>query len=117
MHLVADESVEAYISAALIEAGHNVLEISEHAPGLSDQDVLEFALERGEILLTNDKDFGDLVHAKGRKHKGVILMRLSGMNPRDKCARIVMVIGTHTEELQNSFTTIRKKRVRIRPRQ
>lgn len=64
MRLVADESVEAYIIQALRDSGHQVFDIAEHHPGIADHEVLDMAYKRGELLRTNDKDFGDLVSIK-----------------------------------------------------
>lgn len=114
MRLVADESVEAQIAEALRRAGHEVLEIAATNSGIADTDVMDLALERGDLMITNDKDFGDLVFSKGRKHHGIVLMRLSGVPMQDKCARVVMVIGTHGRDLLGSFTVIGPKTVRVR---
>ena len=70
MRIVADESVEAYVSAALRDSGHEVLEIAQLAPGISDEKVLSLALDRGELLITNDKDFGELVFVSDKNIKG-----------------------------------------------
>ena len=116
MRIVADESVEAYVIVALATAGHEILDICIASPGIGDDEVLRIAFARGEVLLTNDKDFGDLVFLHDHPHLGVVLMRLHGMKPRERTARMVMLIGLHEKELQDAFTTVRTKTVRIRPR-
>lgn len=60
MHFVADESVTMDIVEALRKQGHMVLAIGETFPSISDVDVLSLSKERGEVLLTEDKDFGEL---------------------------------------------------------
>jgi predicted nuclease of predicted toxin-antitoxin system len=116
MRFVADESVEAYVVSALRAAGHELLDISMEAAGASDEQVLEIAVARGDVLLTNDKDFGDLVFNQQRPHCGVILMRLHGMAPKERIARMVMLVGLHGSELKDAFTTVMTRTVRIRPR-
>ena len=68
------------------------------------------------ILITEDKDFGDLVFAKNSPHSGVLLIRLDGFSPPDKVARVLMAIAHHLDELPGSFTVIDKNKVRIRKR-
>jgi len=98
MRLVADESVEAFIVNALRAAGRQVYDIADTTPGIKDTDVLGLAFERGEVLLTDDKDFGELAFLHNQPHRGVILMRLHGTRPRDKSSRVVMLFGLHAHE-------------------
>ncbi|MBX2972150.1 MAG: DUF5615 family PIN-like protein [Flavobacteriales bacterium] len=91
-------------------------DISVEHQGASDDEVLCIAHERGDLLLTNDKDFGDLVFLRASSHQGVILMRLHGMRPAERIARMVMAIGLHEAEFHNAFTTARQRSIRIRPR-
>ena len=65
MNFVADESCALPVIRALREAGHDVLAIAEMAPGASDDRVLECALEENRVLITEDRDFGELVYARG----------------------------------------------------
>ena len=61
MKLVADESVEGPTVEFLRRDGHHVLYVAELEPGMQDPDVLELAWSEQAVLLTADKDFGDLV--------------------------------------------------------
>ena len=61
MDLVADENVDAPIVAALRGADHRVIYARELHPGIDDARVLEMANSHGALLLTSDKDFGELV--------------------------------------------------------
>ena len=114
MDLVADESVDGQLVAALRKAGHAVVYISETLPSTKDPDVLRFAASRNEILLTEDKDFGELVHLKRMTHAGVVLLRLNDLQSPEMIARVVMVLDHHTKDLKNAFTTIDRLKVRIR---
>jgi predicted nuclease of predicted toxin-antitoxin system len=61
MQFLADESCDFAVVRALRVAGHDVLVAAEILPRAEDQDVLRMALDEGRILLTEDKDFGQLV--------------------------------------------------------
>jgi len=72
MDFVADESCAGPVIQALREAGHDVVAIAEVAKGASDDQVLECALKEKRVLITEDRDFGELVYARGRSSAGVI---------------------------------------------
>ena len=58
---VADESCDAALVRVLRGAGHDVVSIAETSPGAVDRVVLALALTGERVLLTRDKDFGELV--------------------------------------------------------
>jgi predicted nuclease of predicted toxin-antitoxin system len=83
---LADESVERQIVHALRQAGSEVEYIAEIAPGAADPDVLARANRQSSILITGDKDFGELVYRRGQENSGVVLLRLSGLTQQNKVA-------------------------------
>lgn len=115
MKWLADENVHALIVEALRQLGHQVGCIAELAPSRNDVDVLSLAVANNQILLTDDKDFGDLVFRRGLSHKGIVFMRLEGLSAMDKIARVLQIIQLHEAELANAFTVIEPDIVRIRP--
>lgn len=62
----------------LRQDGHDVLAVVEMEPSISDEQVLERANQMSALLLTSDKDFGELVFRLRRLAAGVILLRLAG---------------------------------------
>jgi predicted nuclease of predicted toxin-antitoxin system len=74
MNLVADESVGKSIVGKLRHNGYNVLYIAEFAPSIDDETVLYQANQNRALLLTEDKDFGELVFRQGQIHMGVVLI-------------------------------------------
>ena len=71
----ADESCDYSVVCALARAGHEVLAVADLSPRADDESVIGLALREGCILLTEDKDFGQLIHASGLQSVGVILLR------------------------------------------
>jgi predicted nuclease of predicted toxin-antitoxin system len=65
MNFLADESCAGPVIRALREAGHDVVAIADVARGASDEQVLERALQEERVLITEDRDFGVLVYARG----------------------------------------------------
>ena len=79
MKCVADENVDSAIETALRSAGHDVWYVAEEARGILDDEVLRRAADENALLLTSDKDFGDLVFRQGKSDSGVLLIRLAGV--------------------------------------
>jgi predicted nuclease of predicted toxin-antitoxin system len=116
MNLLADESCPGPVIRALREAGHQVTAIAELARGATDEQVLERALNEARVLITEDRDFGELVYARGRSSAGVILIRFPNSVRQDKPPTVVEVVGKFGLRLQHSFTVIEPGRVRISTR-
>jgi len=88
MKFLVDESVDRQIVAALRRDEHMVLCVTEMNPGISDDEVLGKAEKEPAILITTDKDFGELVFRLQQTTNGVILVRLAGLSSSKK-AKIV----------------------------
>ena len=84
MRVLADESVDGPVVARLRSDGHEVACIAEDTPGLADDAVLARGYGEGIVLLTADKDFGELVYRHHLPHAGVLLLRLSGLDETAK---------------------------------
>jgi predicted nuclease of predicted toxin-antitoxin system len=95
--------------------GCDVLSIRDGHSGVDDPTVLGIARRENAILLTEDKDFGELVYREQLSHCGVVLIRIDGMR-RDRRADIVSeAIRLHKNELPDAFTVIDPGGVRARP--
>jgi predicted nuclease of predicted toxin-antitoxin system len=113
MRFLADEGCDFIIVRALRETGHDVLAVSDVSPGAEDSEVIELALKEKRILLTEDKDFGQLVYAHGQKTLGVIFLRFP-FPAREKISREVSnLIEQKGESLTGCFVTVQPGRIRI----
>ena len=114
MRWLADECVAAPLVALLRSDGHDVLSVAELAAGLSDADVVALALREKRLLLTEDKDFGDLVVRRERAVPGVVLMRIDTNASRLKAARLAAAIDQYGEALFGRYTVVEQGRLRSR---
>ena len=114
MNLLADESIDKPIVDRLRQDGHSVLYIAEFSPSIDDDTVLQRANQNGALLITADKDFGELVFRQKRIHVGVVLVRLANVPSQAKARIVSTVFARHENELLNAFSVISPKRVRIR---
>ena len=114
MNLVVDESVERSIVVRLREDGHDVLYIAEMDPGVTDDQVLDRANECSALLLTEDKDFGEIVFRQGSIHNGVVLIRLDGLSSGAKASTVSEAFREFSDEMPGGFTVVSPDRIRIR---
>ncbi len=114
MNLLADDSVDRPIVEELRRAGYSILYVAEIEPGISDDDVLNSANDANAILLTSDKDFGELVFRQRRASFGVVLIRLSGLSAVKKAEIVSHAFQQYSQEFSKSFSVISGGGVRIR---
>ena len=114
MRFIVDESTGAAVVECLRGAGHDVLSVAETTPQASDQDILAQAASERRILVTNDKDFGELVFRSGKAHSGVVLLRLHDESAANRVRVVMAVLEQHADRLSGSFTVATEGHVRIR---
>ena len=114
MKLLADEGVDRQIVERLRRDGHEVLYVAEIEPGVSDSDILVRATESNSLLLTTDKDFGELIFRQGRASSGILLFRLAGLAVETKAEVTSAALATHGHEMSGAFTVLAPGMVRIR---
>lgn len=114
MNLLADESVERQIVERLRQDGYGVLYIADSEPGMTDDLVLERANEKSALLLTADKDFGELVFREGRLSSGgVVLIRLAGLSADRKAEIVSDAFRERRTEFPQCFSVMSPGRVRV----
>ena len=100
--------------ATLTSQGHDVLPNLEIDPKASDDEILSLATEKQLIIITEDKDFGELICLRRLPHPCVI--RLVGMSVDDKVKAILELIESNASAIESGFLiTVTQSRVRIRP--
>jgi predicted nuclease of predicted toxin-antitoxin system len=115
MRFLANENVPGAAVAALRVAGNDVVWIRAVAPGSSDPEVLAWAAREERILLTFDKDFGELAKASVLPATcGVILLRIPMPRPDNVGPQLADVI-TARADWAGHFSVIEPGRVRMRP--
>ena len=113
MQFLADESCDFSVVRALRAAGHQVLAVAELSAHADDEDVLELARTQQRVLLTEDKDFGQLVWADRRATGGVILLRFPARARSRLGGVVVDVVKQRGEDLIGRFVVVQPGRVRL----
>ncbi len=115
--LVADESVDVAIIAALRVAGYTLRAIVEEHAGWSDDQVVSYAFEENSYLITEDKDFGELTYRLKKPNHGILLLRLPHLLGPAKAALVLDVFERFAPRLANAFSVLDAAGLRIKPYQ
>ena len=98
MRLLADENVPYPAIAALRSDGHDVISVAELSPGSADTDIFDWAIRDDRIILTFDKDFGEIARqTPASAQSGVILLRGAMPPPPDVGRHFVEAINARTD--------------------
>lgn len=114
MHVCAHENVPGDCIAALRQRGHDVLWIRETEPGSTDDAVLAKAQAEARLLITFDKDFGELVFRRGTAaSRGIVLFRLRKSSPEVLARRIVQILESRAI-WEGHYSVVDEHSVRMR---
>jgi predicted nuclease of predicted toxin-antitoxin system len=115
MRWLLDENVATTVIHRLREQGHDVLSVKESMRSEEDEIILARAQAERRILVTHDKDFGELTFRFGLSATcGVVLFRLAGSNSDADNQRILDVLANRTDWVGN-FSVVTDDRIRMRP--
>ncbi len=114
MNFLADESVDRQIVERLRQDGHLVWYVAEMEPGISNDIVLALAKREAALLLTADKDFGEMIFRQRLHTHGIVLVRLAGLSPSRKAEIVASTVNQHATELAHAFSVIAPGVFRIR---
>jgi predicted nuclease of predicted toxin-antitoxin system len=117
MNILADENIEFLVISRLRADGHVVTAIAETSPGVPDTEVLQLAVQLQVLLLTSNKDFGDLLFLRRLQSPlGIILLRLpETITTAQKAVIVSGVLRTYAAQLAGAFTVVSPSGVRIIP--
>ena len=113
MRFLADESCDFAVVRALRETGHDVAAVRDLSRGAPDDVVIELTVRENRILLTEDKDFGQLVYAYAANPPGVIFIRFPGNARRTLVDAIMRLVAMGEEKIKGKFIVVQPGRIRV----
>lgn len=113
MRFLVDECAGPKVAEWLREQGHEVFSVFKEAKGASDDEVLAKAFSESWILVTNDKDFGEMIFRERREHHGVIFLRLNDERSDSKIEILRHLLTRYSEKLADRFVTVTETKVRF----
>lgn len=114
MKVVADEEIDRDIVISLRHNGFDVLYVAETGKATPDPDVLGLSVSTSALLLTQDKDFGELVFRQSKASFGVLLVRLNGLTGPEKAVLVSRTLIECGADLPGAFSVLSEKSLRIR---
>lgn len=113
MKFLVDSCISKFAVTALREAGFEVVWIPETGEDPGDETIINRAYKEGYVLVTADKDFGELIFVFEKPHPPII--RLVEIPAREQGKLLLKLIETHKEDIENnSLITIDRFRIRVR---
>jgi predicted nuclease of predicted toxin-antitoxin system len=112
---LADECCDTGLVASLREHGHDVFYVLEENAGATDDEILWRAYNENRILITEDKDFGELVYRLKKLARGIVLIRIDVRKRHLKWPRLKRLIEKHKDHLPGHFVVVDAEKFRLRP--
>lgn len=114
MHFLADENIHSEIVTWLRSRGHDVVYTAESLCGAHDEDLLALARNETRVLITDDKDFGELVFHRQLVTHGIVLIRLTTPSVSQRIERLSQVWADIERQAPQKFIVISDRKVRVR---
>jgi len=111
---IVDVGVGRSIEEWLISQNFVVVSVASINPEMSDPEIIELSSFEDAIIITMDKDFGELVFKNNFIHKGILLLRLEDAVAEEKLAAIQNILPDQQTQLKNKFSVYQNGRLRIR---
>ena len=113
MRFLLDENISPIIGSQLTSLGHDVLLASAACRGSPDEDVVALAVAQQRILISEDKDFGELAFRDGLRPPGLVRLVLPHFTPEEKALRLREAIAA-ADTLTGGVLVVEPNRTRHR---
>ena len=114
LKFVLDVGVGHKVSAFLTENGYDIISILDIDPSMPDTDILFIAERDQRMVVTMDKDFGELVYHSQQRHHGILLLRLEDATGDEKVLVMQEILEKYTDAISGKFCVFQNGRLRIR---
>jgi predicted nuclease of predicted toxin-antitoxin system len=114
LKFLVDMGVGKIAEAQLIHDGYDVVSVRDLDPRMTDSDILQLAVNEQRIVITMDKDFGELVYREGLSHVGIVLFRMEEATGHEKAAVLQTLLSRYADKIQGHFCVYQNGRLRVR---
>lgn len=114
MKFLVDVGVGKQVEDWLQSDGHDVKCVRNINPSAKDEDILKIANSESRMVITMDKDFGELIFNSGKAHSGVLILRLEDAKGKQKAEILEKIIHIYEEKISNRFCVYQDGKLRIR---
>jgi predicted nuclease of predicted toxin-antitoxin system len=113
LKFLVDVGVSKRVEEWFLRKGYDIKAVRDINPKMED-DKLRLAVSENRMVITMDRDFGELIYNSGLPHSGVLLLRLEGAKSDEKVKTIEKILKEHSDKLLNNFCVFEHGRLRIR---
>lgn len=113
MRFLVDECTGPSVARWLQGKQHDVLSVFDEDRGAADDSVLRRAVAEDRIIITTDKDFGEMVFRERKSHRGIVLLRLNNERAANKIAVLEKLLDHYADRLSERFVAATESAVRI----
>lgn len=114
LKFLVDVGVGKKIEEYLKQQGYDTKIVRDIDIRMADEDIVRLAALEYRMVMTMDKDFGELVYHSNMKHCGVLLLRMENATVSEKLEVITYILSNYSDRLKDSFCVYQKNRFRIR---
>ena len=114
LRVLVDVGVGKAVEDWLRADGHDVQAVRDRDPQMDDLDILSWAVSDQRIVMTMDKDFGEIVYHSGQPHSGVLLLRMEDAPSKEKVRVVKEIVQSHADQLPGHFAVYQDGRLRVR---
>lgn len=114
LKFLVDVGVGRAVENLLRSDGYDIKAVRDIDPGAKDCDILDIAVSEGRMVITMDKDFGELVHKLSMKHFGVLILRMEDAKGAEKAEVVREILAKYETEIIGKFCVFQDDRLRVR---
>jgi len=114
LRFFVDVGVGKSVEQSLHEEGHDVKAVRDVDPCMKDEEIIRMAAWEKRIVITMDKDFGELVYHSSMRHCGVLLLRMEDAVAAKKAQIVQHILANYGDQLKNSFCVFQNNKLRIK---
>lgn len=114
LKFLIDVGVSKKVEEWFLKNGYDMKAVRDINPKMEDAKILSIAVSESRMVVTMDKDFGELIHNSGLPHSGVLLLRLEDATSDEKVKIIKMILTEYSDRLKNNFCVFQHGSLRIK---
>jgi predicted nuclease of predicted toxin-antitoxin system len=114
LRFFVDAGVGRSVEQSLHEEGHDVKAVRDVDPCMKDEEIIRMAAWEKRIVITMDKDFGELVYHSSMRHCGVLLLRMEDAAAAKKVQIVQHILANYGDQLTDSFCVFQNNKLRIK---
>ena len=114
LKFLVDVGVGKKVEEYLLVKGYDTKAVRSIDQSMPDQEIIRLAALEKRIVITMDKDFGELVYHSGMDHSGILLLRLEDATGSEKQQVIAKILAKYADNIKNNFCVYQNKKFRFR---